>query len=320
MSDGRKQPGNTRKSRKRVRSAIVLLTVIAACLVTVLTILPSREEGGGPGPVRFGESGPAQFSQPERVEQDAPQRPAPGVDPAAVVGSGRQERPSPRVRVAVVIDDVGYSLEELQVFLDFPAPVSLSVLPNLPYSREAARRIVEAGKELLLHLPMEAVNGNDPGPGVIRTTHSEEEIRSLLDSNFSQVPRAVGMNNHMGSRATADERVMNVVMEYLQLKRHVFLDSRTTTETLGAATARTYAVPYLERDIFLDNEPQIEEIEKALASGIEVARKKGYAILIGHVRNPQIVDVLGRSLSELKRSGVELVSLSALLKEMGEDS
>ena len=83
----------------------------------------------------------------------------------------------PRARIAVVIDDVGYNLEELQEFLDYPAPITLSVLPNLPYTQEAARRISAAGKELLLHLPMEAENGNDPGPGAILTTQEDEQIR-----------------------------------------------------------------------------------------------------------------------------------------------
>jgi polysaccharide deacetylase 2 family uncharacterized protein YibQ len=123
------------------------------------------------------------------------------------------------------------------------------------------------------------------------------------------------MNNHMGSRATADRRVMNVVMGYLKSNRRYFLDSRTTTKTLGSVTARAYGVPYLERDIFLDNEPQAQAIRQALEEGIEVARKEGSAILIGHVRNPQIVEVIGGLLVELDRAGVELVFLSDLLEE-----
>ena len=223
----------------------------------------------------------------------------------------------PRARIAVVIDDVGYNLEELEVFLGFAAPITLSVLPNLPHTEESARRIAAAGKELLLHLPMEAENGNDPGPGAILTSQADEQIRRLLDDSFAQVPQAVGMNNHMGSRATADRRVMNVVMETLKSNGRYFLDSRTTTETVGPETASAYSVPYLQRDVFLDNEPQAPAIRRALEDGIDVAREKGSAILIGHVRNPQIVEVIGRLVTELERSGVELVFLSDLLKEDG---
>jgi polysaccharide deacetylase 2 family uncharacterized protein YibQ len=162
--------------------------------------------------------------------------------------------------------------------------------------------------------------GNDPGPGAILTSHSEEEIHTLLDSSFSQLPGAVGMNNHMGSRATADERVMTVIMDYLQSNGRFFLDSRTTTETVGAKSAETYAVPYLERDVFLDNESKAEEILESLNRGIDLARTKGHAVLIGHVRNPEVIEVIESNLSELQRSGVELVSLSALLEQIGGDS
>jgi polysaccharide deacetylase 2 family uncharacterized protein YibQ len=292
-------------SRIRASRAIVLLIVIAACLVAVLIILPPARQTGGLEPP---DSAPAR-----QIESQPPRHPAPG-DTAAVVAK-RRELPQPRVKIAVVIDDVGYNLDELEVFLDFAAPITLSVLPNLPNTEESARRIATAGKELLLHLPMEAENGSDPGPGAILTSQEDEQIRRLLEASFAQVPQAVGMNNHMGSRATADQRVMNVVMGYLKSNKRYFLDSRTTTATLGPETARAYAVPYLERDIFLDNEPRDTEIRQSLQEGIEVARKKGSAILIGHVRNPQIVEVIGALKTELDRSGVELVFLSDLLEE-----
>jgi polysaccharide deacetylase 2 family uncharacterized protein YibQ len=300
MSTGRKN--QSRKSKSRSRRAILLLAVIAACLVAIIVLLPPNRGKHIPGQT-------AEGALPERQPPEA-----------GVTRTLRRERPIPKVRIAIVIDDVGYNLEQLEAFLDFPAPISLSVLPNLPHSSESARRIVEAGKELLLHLPMEAVNGNDPGPGAILTTQSEEEIRRLLENSFSQVPHAVGMNNHMGSRATADERVMNVVMDYLRANRRFYLDSRTTTESVGAAVANLHEVPFLERDIFLDNDPQAESIRKALESGIKVAREKGYAVLIGHVYNPQIVDGIEKLLDELERARVELVSFSALVDQMREDS
>jgi polysaccharide deacetylase 2 family uncharacterized protein YibQ len=293
--------------KSRARRAITLLVVIAACLVAVLIILPSRRETAGPAAHSPGEPAARQ------TDADAVERP--GAQTVEAAGKGRQERPLPRARIAVVIDDVGYDLEDLEAFLDFPEPITLSVLPNLPHSEESARRVFEAGKELLLHLPMEAENGADPGPGAILTSQEDDQIRRLLEASFAQVPQAAGMNNHMGSRATADLRVMNVVMDYLKANRRFFLDSRTTTKTLGAETAKAHAVPYLERDIFLDNETRVQAIEQALEQGIEVARQDGSAILIGHVRNPQIVEVIGGLMAELDRAGVELVFLSELLEE-----
>ena len=311
MSKAGKRQSESGKSR--ARRAIALLVVIAACLVAVLIILPPRLETAGPAGRQAAEPAPQRRSGPQQIESDMLRPPRAEATEAA--GKTRQERPWPRARIAVVIDDVGYNLEELEAFLDFPAPITLSVLPNLSHSEESARRIFEAGKELLLHLPMEAENGNDPGPGAILTSQEDEQIRRLLQAGFAQVPQAAGMNNHMGSRATADRRVMNVVMAYLKSNRRYFLDSRTTTKTLGSVTARAYGVPYLERDIFLDNEPQAQAIQQALEEGIEVARKEGSAILIGHVRNPQIVEVIGGLLVELDRAGVELVFLSDLLEE-----
>jgi len=307
--------GKRQSDRSRVRRAAALLVVIAACLIAVLIVLPPRKQTARPVQRQAGEPAPQQRTRPQQIESDTERRPGPEATGAA--GSKRQERPLPRARVAVVIDDVGYNLEELQVFLDFPGPLTLSVLPNLPHSEESARRVFAAGKELLLHLPMEAENGSDPGPGAILTSQDDEEIRRLLDAGFSQVPQAAGMNNHMGSRATADPRVMNVVMDYLKSSRRYFLDSRTTKETLGPETARAHAVPYLERDIFLDNETQTQAIRQSLEKGIEVARTEGSAVMIGHVRNPQIVEVIGGLLEELDRAGVELVFLSDLLEGAG---
>jgi polysaccharide deacetylase 2 family uncharacterized protein YibQ len=296
--------GKRQSDSSRARLAIALLVVIAACLVAVLIILPPS--AGGPAAYGPGKPAPQQPSRPEQ-----------GPEATAAAGRTRPERPLPRARIAVVIDDVGYNLEELEAFLDFPGPITLSVLPNLPHSEESARMIFEAGKELLLHQPMEAENGSDPGPGAILTSQEDEQIRRTLEDSFAQVPHAAGMNNHMGSLATADPRVMNVIMDYLKSNGRYFLDSRTTTKTLGPETAGAHAVPYLSRDVFLDNEPQVQAIRQALGEGMEVARREGSAILIGHVRNPQIVEVIGGLLKELDRAGVELVFLSDLLQEAG---
>jgi len=313
MSKAGKRQSNS--GRSRARRAIALLVVIAACLVAVLIILPSQRETAKYPEEQPGEAAAQQRSQPQQIQPQTVQRPGPEAPVAA--GAKRQERPLPRARIAVVIDDVGYNLEELQAFLDFPGPLTLSVLPNLSHSEESARRVYRAGKELLLHLPMEAENGSDPGPGAILTSQEDEEIRRLLEASFAQVPQAAGTNNHMGSRATADQRVMNVLMDYLKSNGRYFLDSRTTSKTLGPEAARAHGVPYLERDIFLDNEPQAQAIRQALEEGIEVARKEGSAILIGHVRNPQIVEAIDGLLAEANRAGIELVFLSDLLEEGG---
>jgi polysaccharide deacetylase 2 family uncharacterized protein YibQ len=212
----------------------------------------------------------------------------------------------------VVIDDAGYSLETLQPFLEYSGPLTVAVLPNLPLSREAARRVRESGKELILHLPMEPVGGEDPGPGAIMTGQNEETILGLLERSFESVPGARGANNHMGSRAMADPRVMRVVMRYFSESGRFFLDSGTTDHSRAEELAGRYGVPLLKRSVFLDNEP--DGIDSRLEEGYELAKASGAAVLIGHVKSPEILTALSRLAPLWRREGAEIVGLADLLR------
>ncbi len=217
--------------------------------------------------------------------------------------------------MAIVIDDVGYGLTGLKEFLALPFPLAFSVLPDLPHSREAGRLIVEAGKELLVHLPMEPSGGTNPGPGAVLTSQSDEEIRLLLERSLERLPRAVGLNNHMGSLATADRRVMGVVLEFLRGRGLFFLDSRTTADTVGPQLAGQLGVSLLERTVFLDNESSAAYIEQALQHGVRAARLRGSAVLIGHVQDVELAGELRRLLPGLAGEGVQLVAPSLLAAE-----
>jgi polysaccharide deacetylase 2 family uncharacterized protein YibQ len=245
---------------------------------------------------------------PAGAERTPPRDGVPGRTP---IGSP-PERPERVGRLAVVIDDVGYSLENLEPFLLSKVPLSLSVLPGLPHSGEAARRIQAAGKELLLHLPMEAQNGADPGPVAVLTTMSDDTVRDVLSASLEEIP-AVGVNNHMGSRATANERIMQAVLGYLKSRGLFFLDSRTTAESVAAQVARGLSEPLLKRDVFLDNDPSAESILAQFRQGLDLAEQRGQAVLIGHVQNPQIVQVLEEALPDLARRGLQLVRASDLI-------
>ncbi len=171
--------------------------ILAACPPS--SRRPVERQSGRPA------EGAPPAGEPARTPTDKP-RAAPASTPLAT--PPEQPRPEEKGRLAVVIDDAGYDLDELQPFLELPMPLAVAVLPNLPHSREAARRVLAAGKELLLHLPMEPEGRENPGPGALLTADSPEETRRLLDAALATVPGAVGMNNHMGSRATADEVLM----------------------------------------------------------------------------------------------------------------
>jgi uncharacterized protein len=218
----------------------------------------------------------------------------------------------------VVIDDAGYDLEALQPFLDLPMPLAVAVLPNLPHSGEAARRVLAAGKELLLHLPMEPEGGENPGPGALITGQPAVEIERLLDAALASVPGAVGVNNHMGSKATADRAFMDVVLGALGRRGLFFVDSRTTGLTVAAAEAERLGVPTLERRVFLDAVDGA--VEQSLQAAISAAARDGSAVAIGHVQTDGLADILRRAAGGMEGSGVRPATLASLIAGGGEVS
>jgi polysaccharide deacetylase 2 family uncharacterized protein YibQ len=302
----------------KTRWALLLLASIGVLLAALLVLFPRppAEEGvSARAGVQAAERGGTPAEAPESPEYVLPvpeKEPVPPLEPRVAA----RVVPVPReARMAIVIDDVGYSLSGLEEFLSLPFPLAFSVLPDLPHSREAGERIVAAGKELLVHLPMEPSNGSNPGPGAVLTSQSDEQIRQRLEASLEKLPQAVGMNNHMGSKATADPRVMGVVLGFLRERGLFFLDSRTTADTLGPEMAPQLGVSLLERDVFLDNENSASYIEGALEQGVRAARQHGSAVLIGHVQNEELAGELRRLLPGLSGAGVRLVVPSVLARE-----
>ena len=220
--------------------------------------------------------------------------------------------PATGARLAIVIDDAGNNLQELQPFLEFPAPLTFAVLPQLQHSERAATLARSHGHEVILHLPMAAVSGLYPGPGTISSELSDDEIRSLMERNFDSITGAAGTNNHMGSAGTADPRIMNAVMAYLAESGKFFVDSRTTPTSVAAPYAAKYGVPFMQRDVFLDHDRDPAAIRAALRKGLAVARKHGHAVLIGHASVADVATALFEVYPQLEGHGYELVPLSAL--------
>ncbi len=186
---------------------------------------------------------------------------------------GERERGFP---LYVVIDDVGYDLKALRKFLDFPGEITFAILPGLPFTREASEMVHRAGKTVILHQPMEPHGDEDPGDRAILTSMRDEEIEAVLERNLSEVPYAVGMNNHMGSKATEDTRVMRIVLDFCRRKGLLFLDSRTSSYTMAAELSEdTPGVVCISRNsMFLDNERDKESIVKAFG-GPRCGEKNG---------------------------------------------
>ena len=221
-------------------------------------------------------------------------------------------------RIALIIDDIGFSFYRTRQFLDLEMPLTFSVLPRLRNSRDLATEIHERGHEIMLHQPMEPSNPEiDPGPGALYLGFSGDKIATVLEKNFETVPFAVGVNNHMGSRYTECRNDVYEVMKVINGDGLFFVDSLTTSRSTAYAAARHLHVPSACRNRFLDNNPVESAIHVQLRRLIQCAFKYGHAIGIGHPY-PETVRALSRFAGEFKKCGVSLVPVSDIL--MAQDS
>lgn len=215
--------------------------------------------------------------------------------------------------LALIIDDWGYSSPANDPMIAFPLPLTMAVLPHLDVSREASERIYEAGHEVILHQPMEALDSRlDLGPGGITLGMDGGEVKNVLKENLASLPVAVGLNNHMGSLITADCTTMSHVLEVVKELGLFFVDSRTSTQSVVADVAYEVGVPFGVNNLFIDNESDVEKIKAQVRVGLALAQRQGHAVMIGHVR-PATVDALWEMIPEFLDSGVQLVPISRLL-------
>lgn len=217
-------------------------------------------------------------------------------------------------RLAVVIDDWAFDSTAARQLLDFPLPLTIAILPYQPASNKIAVTATERGHDVILHQPMEPLDLTlDPGPGALYLDMDELEIAAQLMANLRHLPLVVGVNNHMGSRATSDTRVMQHVFQVLKSTGLFFLDSYTISTSVAGQVAQEVGVPYAVNDLFIDNVNDEELIMTQIRQGISMAQRKGSAIIIGHVR-PRTASALWKILPEIIDSGVQLVPVSALLQ------
>ena len=220
---------------------------------------------------------------------------------------------SARPRIVVVIDDMGVDRSRSTRAAALPGPLTLSWLPyahDLPDQTRAARA---RGHELMVHVPMEPNGKLDPGPEALTVALSAAEIRRRLTEDLGAFDGYVGINNHMGSRFTADAAGMAEVMAMLGQRGLLFLDSRTTPQTKAPELAARYGVPLIARDVFLDHDMAAPAVDKQLAHVEALARSNGLAIAIGHPHDATI-KALARWLPTLDAKGFQLIPLSAAVR------
>jgi len=212
-----------------------------------------------------------------------------------------------------VIDDAGNNLRELEPFLKVSGPLTIAVLPGLPHSAEAAKRIREAGKEVILHQPMEAIGGQNPGPCAIYSGMGESEIREILARNIAEIGPVKGINNHQGSKVTMDSEAMKTILAFCAENKIYFLDSRTTAQTVVPAVAAQMGIKIAERNIFIDNEQNKESMRRYIAGGLLRAQRNGLAVMIGHTWSPELAPLLNEEFALLVEQGYTIKKVSDII-------
>ena len=216
-------------------------------------------------------------------------------------------------RVAIIIDDCGQWPAIERGYIALPIALTLSVMPHVRYTAEIAQAAAAAGKGVMLHLPMEPLSHINPGAGKITTTMSDAQIIAQTNDDLAQVPLAKGVNNHEGSAASADPRVMRDVIAVIKDHGLFFIDSMTSAASVGAQTASAGGVPTASRDVFLDNREDVAYTESMLEQAVRVAKRHGSAIAIGHPRATTLA-ALTQFYPKMQGEGVRFVLASELVR------
>jgi len=245
------------------------------------------------------------YSSPETIA--VPTEPAPTATPRPKPPAGAKGR------LAILLDDAGQRMDLVPVAVGLPKEIGIAILPFLPNSTETAVEMYDAGHEVWLHLPMEAVGDSNPGPGALMVGMGDQELRDAVFVAINNVPHVVGVNNHMGSKATANLRMMSWIMQELASMDLAFLDSRTTVDTVAEEAARAQGVKTGRRHVFLDNERTSDAIRAQLDEAVYRSRMEGEIIAIGHL-NEVTLAVLAEELPGLAERDVVLARPTALLR------
>jgi polysaccharide deacetylase 2 family uncharacterized protein YibQ len=222
-----------------------------------------------------------------------------------------------RAQVALIVDDMGNSREALDVIIGLKAPVTVSVLPYSSYAAETALSARKSGLEVLLHLPLESLNNHDSAystDGLILASMSPEQIVAAFEVSLACVPYADGVNNHMGSKFTADAALMRALLAPIKDRGLLFIDSRTTADTVAYGEARKMGIPAAERDLFLDADVDRGRIPGRLVELFKLAKSRGRAIGICHPY-PETLEALRTGFRQFADFGLEVVPVSRLVQK-----
>jgi polysaccharide deacetylase 2 family uncharacterized protein YibQ len=222
--------------------------------------------------------------------------------------------------ISIVIDDLGNDWKRDRAVVELPGAIVCSILPHTAYGRELAKLAHSRNKEVMLHLPMEAVGDSDVGQGGITLDMTFKQFAAALQSDIESVPHIIGINNHMGSLLTQHPGHMLWLMSEINRRGNLFfIDSYTTETSVGTRIADENRVPNMRRDVFLDHDPDPAAIRAQFRRLLNKARKNGVALAIGHPY-PETIAVLREELLTLDREGIRLLPVSQLISHHLENS
>lgn len=248
-------------------------------------------------------------AEPNRLEQEA------SYGSKALKAGGSQKK------LAIIIDDLGNQMGGTEDILSMPVKLTVAVMPFLPTTVSDVRRAHANGHDVIVHLPMEPKRGKPEwlGPGAILSKMTDHEIRDKVEAAIDQVPYAIGVNNHMGSKITADERIMAIVLEVCRERGLLYIDSKTSYASVVRELCESKGMPRLENDIFLDDVHSIQHITGQLRKVQEKLNRRGYCIAIGHVgiEGRRTARAIRDYAPTLLRDGAVFVGISELAKDFG---
>ncbi len=317
---GGKKKGGRRPGRRSwlgpvIVVGILLQTVVAAFVILVLRPAqrpapprpPAPVSRNGEPPIHFEEKGgaPAVLLQEGAAKKPVATRPA---EPARPQEGRRDKRPL----IALVIDDMGYQQKVDGELLQLNLNLSFAFLPYGPLTPHLSARARRLGHDVLLHFPMEPDDPKwDPGPGAVTLAMDRAQLHRIFDADLARVPAAIGINNHMGSRFTQNEDAMRDFLELVREHHLFFLDSMTSSASIGYPLAQEMGVKTARRHVFLDNVREPAAITAQIRQLLKVARRQGWAVGIGHPY-PQTLEALRHDRGEILRQ-VRMVGISQLV-------
>ena len=217
--------------------------------------------------------------------------------------------------IVLVIDDFGYRNDNISDgFLNLSIPITCAIIPGHTASKKFAEKAVSYGKEVIIHMPMESENYS-PGEDEYKllTSMTSELLENKLIQAFESLPEAIGMNNHQGSKATSDSKTMTVLASVLKDRGKYFIDSRTSSLTIGEKTMISFGVPTARRNIFLDNNNDLDKIEEQMNKLANSAKKNGVAVGLGHARK-NTLSVIEKVVPDLLDKGFVFQFASQVVK------